>query len=122
MLVDPLRLEQALNNLVSNAVKFTPDSGEITLGVHQDGPNVHVSVTDTGTGIDPADVDRIFGRFYRTKTATDAAMKGSGLGLAIAKRMIEAQNGQLRGHERARARFDVHHDPAARDPELQATS
>ena len=53
-------------------------------------------MTDTGAGIDPADIEHIFGRFYRTKAAVDSAIKGSGLGLAIAKRMIEAQNGQMR--------------------------
>jgi len=94
-LVDPLRLEQALLNLVSNAIKFTPNGGEVRIGVAGVGGSVQVSVADTGTGIAPADIDRIFDRFFRTKTATDAAVKGSGLGLAIARRMIEAQNGQL---------------------------
>lgn len=95
-LVDPLRLEQALLNLVSNAIKFTPHGGEVRIGIVGVGESVAISVADTGIGIDPDDLDRIFDRFFRTKTATDAAIKGSGLGLAIARRMIEAQNGQLR--------------------------
>ncbi len=95
-LVDPLRLEQALLNLVSNALKFTPHGGEVRIGIVRVGDSVQISVADTGTGIDPADIDRIFDRFFRTKTALDAAVKGSGLGLAIARRMIEAQNGELR--------------------------
>ena len=95
-LVDPLRLEQALLNLMSNAIKFTPIGGEVRIGIARVGDSVQVSVADTGTGIDPADIDRIFDRFFRTRTAVDAAVKGSGLGLAIARRMIEAQNGELR--------------------------
>jgi PAS domain S-box-containing protein len=93
-LVDPLRLEQALTNLVGNAVKFTPAGGEVRLGVDHDDTDVRITVTDTGIGIPPGDVDRIFDRFYRARNA-GAAAKGSGLGLAIARRMIEAQGGKL---------------------------
>jgi signal transduction histidine kinase len=94
-MVDPLRLEQALNNLVSNAVKFTPSGGAIKVRVGGRDDAVEISVTDTGAGIDPTDIEHIFGRFYRAKTAVDSTIKGSGLGLAIAKRMIEAQNGRM---------------------------
>jgi PAS domain S-box-containing protein len=95
--VDPLRLEQALTNLVGNAVKFTPAGGEVHLGIDHDDTDVRITVTDTGIGIPPGDVDRIFDRFYRARNA-DPAVKGSGLGLAIAKRMIEAQGGELDVH------------------------
>lgn len=95
-MVDPLRLEQALGNLISNALKFTPSGGEIRVDVRSDDRSVLISVTDTGIGIDPADLERIFARFYRTKAAVDSAIQGSGLGLAVAKRMIEAQHGQVR--------------------------
>lgn len=94
-LVDPLRLEQALSNLVSNALKFTPSGGEVKVNISGDDETVTISVADTGMGIHPTDIDHIFGRFYRSKTAVDAAVKGSGLGLAIAKVMIEAQNGHI---------------------------
>jgi PAS domain S-box-containing protein len=94
-LVDPRRLEQALTNLIGNAVKFTPKGGEITVGLHHRLGEIDIAVTDTGVGIDPDDIANIFGRFYRTKAALDSAVKGSGLGLAIAKRMVEAQNGQM---------------------------
>ena len=94
-LVDPLRLEQALINIVSNAIKFTPKGGEVAISVRNDAETVQVSVADTGMGIEPTELDRIFDRFYRSTTTLDAAVKGTGLGLAIAKKMIEAQNGQI---------------------------
>ena len=93
--VDPHRFEQALTNLIGNAVKFTPDGGTISVETRRSDDTVEVIVADTGAGIDPADLEHIFGRFYRTKTAHDSTIKGSGLGLAIARRMIEAQDGQL---------------------------
>ena len=93
--VDPLRLEQVITNLISNAIKFTPDGGSVVVAVRGDRQAVRISVCDTGVGIQPDDVGRIFSRFYRTKSAVDSAVKGSGLGLAIAKSMIEAQNGQI---------------------------
>jgi len=93
-LVDPLRLEQVLTNLVSNALKFT-HQGEISVNIHRGDDSVEISVADSGIGIDPADIDNIFGRFYRTQRAHDTGVNGSGLGLAIAKGMVEAQNGQI---------------------------
>lgn len=94
-LVDPLRLEQALANLISNALKFTPCGGEIRVTVRHEGDTVELSVADTGLGIDPSDIDNIFGRFFRSKVAIDSSVKGTGLGLAIAKKMIEAQDGHI---------------------------
>lgn len=90
-----MHLEQALTNLVSNAIKFTPKGGEVEISVRNDAETVQVRVTDTGMGIEPTELDRIFDRFYRSTTTVDAAVKGTGLGLAIAKKMIEAQNGQI---------------------------
>jgi signal transduction histidine kinase len=94
-LADPLRLEQALTNLIGNALKFTDGDGRVTVGIRGLGERVELTVSDTGTGIHPADVANIFERFYRTKAAIDTAVKGSGLGLAIAKKMIEAQDGTI---------------------------
>jgi PAS domain S-box-containing protein len=93
--VDPRRFEQALTNLIGNAVKFTPNGGTINVETRRSDDFVEVVVADTGAGIAPADLEHIFGRFYRTKIAHDSEIKGSGLGLAIAKRMIEAQDGRL---------------------------
>ena len=94
-LADPLRLEQALTNLIGNALKFTAGDGRVTVGIRGRGERVELTVSDTGTGIHPADVANIFERFYRTKAAIDTSVKGSGLGLAIAKKMIEAQDGTI---------------------------
>jgi len=94
-MVDPIRLEQALTNLVSNAVKFTPAGGQVRVIVSAVDDEVQIAVQDTGMGIDAAALDHIFDRFYRTKQAVDVGIKGTGLGLAIAQQMIEAQGGQL---------------------------
>jgi PAS domain S-box-containing protein len=94
-LVDALRFEQVLANLVSNAVKFTPNGGKVAVAIKKVDSTVQVSVTDTGIGIAEAEIGSIFDRFYRSTAAIQSAIAGSGLGLAIAKRMIEAQNGEL---------------------------
>lgn len=95
-LADPARLEQVIMNLVGNAIKFIPDGGSVCVDVSTgDDGQVHVTVTDTGMGIEPDDCDKIFERFYRSRGATDKAIPGSGLGLAIAKVMVEAQGGTI---------------------------
>lgn len=94
-MVDPIRLEQALTNLVSNAVKFTPAGGQVRVIVTAVDDEVQIAVQDTGMGIEAAALDHIFDRFYRTKQAVDVGIKGTGLGLAIAQQMIEAQGGRL---------------------------
>ncbi len=93
--VDPLRVEQVLSNVMSNALKFTPSGGRVTIAVHHVGTTIEVAISDTGAGIAEADLGRIFDRFYRTPEALDDAVKGSGLGLSIAKGMIEAQRGAI---------------------------
>jgi signal transduction histidine kinase len=93
--VDPARMAQLLGNLISNAVKFTPDGGkvEVSLGVDED--QAVLSVADTGVGIPAADRERIFERFFRTATATRQVIPGTGLGLAIAKDIVEAHHGTI---------------------------
>lgn len=93
-MADPARVEQALANLVGNAIKFTPRGGSVTAGVGSAGDDtVQVTITDTGMGIEAADCTKIFDRFYRSRGAIDSAIPGSGLGLPIAKVMVEAQGG-----------------------------
>ena len=94
-MADPARLEQALTNLVSNAVKFTPPGGRVSVAVRTTGETVRITVCDTGMGIEESALDSIFERFYRAKDAVQVGIKGTGLGLAIARRMIEAQRGEL---------------------------
>jgi two-component system phosphate regulon sensor histidine kinase PhoR len=90
---DPGRIEQVLANLVHNAVKFTPKDGTVRLSAVDDGSMVVFGVTDTGAGIDAADLPRVFERFYKTDRAR--AGEGTGLGLAIAKHVVQAHGGKI---------------------------
>jgi two-component system phosphate regulon sensor histidine kinase PhoR len=90
---DPPRLEQALMNLVHNAVKFTPPGGEIVLSAAQEGEAVVFAVQDTGVGIPVDDLPRIFERFYKADRARSGG--GTGLGLSIARHLVEAHSGRL---------------------------
>jgi signal transduction histidine kinase len=91
---DRLRLGQLLGNLVSNAVKFTPEGGQVWVRVGEQDGTCQVEVTDSGIGIPAADRAHLFERFYRASTATGTA--GSGLGLAISKAIAEAHGGTIR--------------------------
>jgi two-component system phosphate regulon sensor histidine kinase PhoR len=100
--VDPGRMSQVLANLVHNAIKFTPAGGTVTLGTTSTPSDVTLFVRDTGAGIDPADAERIFERFF--KSDPSRATGGTGLGLAIAKHAVQAHGGTIaaasdgRGH------------------------
>jgi heavy metal sensor kinase len=94
---NPDRIKQLLLNLVSNAIKFTPDGGQVTLSLWQDEGEAVVQVSDTGVGIGPEDLEHIFDRFYQadsSRTRKDIN-SGSGLGLSIAKWIAEAHGGTL---------------------------
>jgi two-component system phosphate regulon sensor histidine kinase PhoR len=90
---DEGRVEQALLNLIHNAIKFTPPGGRIDVTARVDGNNLLVSVSDTGVGISPDDLPRVFERFYKADRAR--AGGGTGLGLAIAKHIVEAHGGRI---------------------------
>jgi len=92
---DASRLRQVLNNLIGNALRYTPPGGTITLHTDQDADHVTLSVTDTGPGIPARDLPYIFDRFYRGDAARDRASGGSGLGLAIARALAEAHGGEI---------------------------
>ncbi|HTT53319.1 MAG TPA: ATP-binding protein [Streptosporangiaceae bacterium] len=91
---DRLRLGQLLSNLVSNAVKFTPEGGQVRVSVVEHGGSGQVQVSDSGVGIPPGERARLFERFYRASTASGTA--GSGLGLAISRALAQAHGGTLR--------------------------
>ncbi len=93
VLADPSRLEQVVGNLFHNAIKFTPAGGQITLSAKPQNGNVLFCVADSGIGIPPEDLPRIFERFYKTDRAR--ASGGTGLGLAIAKHVVEAHGGYI---------------------------
>ena len=92
---DAGRLRQVLDNLVSNALKFTPDGGSVVLSARNgDGP-LRVEVTDTGIGIPQEEIGQVFSRFYRASTATRRAIPGTGVGLVIARAIVEAHGGTI---------------------------
>jgi signal transduction histidine kinase len=90
VLADREEIARLLDNLVSNAVKFTPSGGEVRLRAFRAADHVIVEVTDTGAGIAPDEQTQLFERFSRTKSATENAVPGSGLGLAISQMIAEA--------------------------------
>ncbi|WP_438039369.1 ATP-binding protein [Sorangium sp. So ce128] len=91
---DATRIEQVLNNLLSNALKYSPAGGQVDVAVHGGAGRAEIAVRDRGVGIDPADLGHLFEPFRRLK-ASAGAIPGTGLGLAVAKRIVEAHGGRL---------------------------
>jgi PAS domain S-box-containing protein len=92
---DYARIAQLLDNLVSNAIKFTGEGGRVDVRVHQERERVVVEVRDSGIGIPVDEQPFLFQRFYRTSTATEQAIQGTGLGLAISKAIVDAHAGRI---------------------------
>lgn len=93
---DRSKLEQVFINLISNAIKYTPEQGKIYLSTKVVDKSVYIYVTDSGIGIPSEDLKHIFDRFYRVDKGRSRAQGGTGLGLAIAKNIIEEHNGSIR--------------------------
>jgi two-component system phosphate regulon sensor histidine kinase PhoR len=93
-MADSLRIEQALVNLIHNAIKFTPSGGRIEIAAREVDGEVVISIADTGTGIPSEDIPRIFERFYKVDRARSSG-SGTGLGLAIAKHIVQAHGGRI---------------------------
>lgn len=116
---DPTRIGQVVANLVGNAVKFTPRGGAVRVAVAPTDDGARIDVTDTGVGIDTAELPRIFERFYRGSRANEARGSGSGLGLAIVRSIVDMHGGTVAvetGADRG-SRFTVH---LPRDPRVIA--
>lgn len=93
---DQALLERAIQNLIDNAIKFTPPEGKVEVLLHQEGDEkIVLEVRDSGVGISPVDMPRLFERFYRGANRAAHAEKGSGLGLAIVKSIVERHNGTV---------------------------
>jgi signal transduction histidine kinase len=90
--VDRARVLQVLSNLIGNATKFTPKGGRITVALEPRADDVLISVTDTGIGISPQEIGRVFDRFWQAKKSKRG---GAGLGLAISKAVVQAHGGQI---------------------------
>jgi signal transduction histidine kinase len=91
--VDPARIRQVLENLIANALRYTPRGGAIRVQGSLQGARAAISVSDTGAGISPADLPHIFDRFYKSRDS-----RGTGLGLAIAKNLVMAHGGEISAH------------------------
>ncbi|OQY37621.1 MAG: hypothetical protein B6243_00035 [Anaerolineaceae bacterium 4572_5.2] len=92
---DPDRISQVLDNLIGNAIKFTNSGGKIVVSAHTKDNFIKVTVSDTGIGIAPEDLDKVFDRFYQVNDPSRQA-GGTGLGLAIIKQIIDAHHGQVK--------------------------
>jgi len=92
---DRVRLAQMMDNLVSNAIKFTPEGGSVTVTTGMRDGDVVFEVADTGLGIAPADQEHLYDRFFRTRDAAVQATPGTGLGLTITKAIVEAHGGSI---------------------------
>lgn len=92
---DALRLGQACDNLISNAIKFTPRGGTVTVALERTATDAVITVRDTGMGIAASELDQLFARFFRATTATRNAVPGVGLGLTITKAIVTAHHGQM---------------------------
>jgi two-component system, OmpR family, phosphate regulon sensor histidine kinase PhoR len=98
VLGDEEALRQVIDNLLSNACRYTPEGGSVFLRVRIEGEEACLEVEDTGLGITPQDRERIFERFYRVDKARSRAVGGTGLGLAIVKHMVLAHHGRVEVH------------------------
>jgi len=95
VLADEERMGQVVDNLVSNAVKYTLSGGRVHVRLGIEGNRAELCVTDTGIGIAPADRDRLFTRFFRSRQAQERSIQGVGLGLSITKSIVESHGGRI---------------------------
>ena len=90
------RLDQIFGNLVTNALRYTPDGGEIILSVDKSDKAVQITIKDTGAGIPPEDLPFVFDRFWKGDKTRSRSSGGSGLGLAIARQLVSAHGGTIK--------------------------
>ncbi|MFJ6025925.1 sensor histidine kinase [Pseudarthrobacter sp. NPDC092424] len=95
---DPLRIGQALDNLVSNAIKYSPGGGQVSISAWASDEWIRLSVSDTGMGMSTEDAAKVFKRFFRTETARKSSISGAGLGLSITKMIVERHGGTITCH------------------------
>ncbi len=92
---DPERIREAIDNLMSNAVKYSPIGGAIDVSVGQEADSVSIEVRDTGPGFSAEDMPRLFGRFQRLSAKPTAGESSTGLGLSIVKRIVDLHGGRI---------------------------
>lgn len=91
-----LRLQQLFSNLINNAIKYNIPNGKISIHAFSDKNHIIVSIKDTGIGIHPENIDKIFDRFYRVNTEETSEIPGNGLGLSIVKDIVVSYNGDIK--------------------------
>ena len=92
---DKRLLHMVVSNLISNAIKYTPEGGSVKIGCQANLGQVVITVVDTGIGVPPEDQERLFSRFFRASNAREAVIKGTGLGLYIAKKSLSMLGGDI---------------------------
>ena len=95
VVADPKNIEEVLNNLLTNAINYSPEGGKVTVTARGVGQFVEIKVSDTGVGIAPEELPKIFGKFYRVKHPKTRQVAGTGLGLSIVKGIVEAYRGSI---------------------------
>jgi signal transduction histidine kinase len=95
IMADERKLKQITFNLLSNAAKFTPDGGQITIECKKEGEQLVVSVTDTGVGIAPEEKEKVFEEFYQTRDGSKSKTPGTGLGLPLTRSFVEMHGGKI---------------------------
>ena len=93
--LDSLRMSQVVNNILSNAIKYTPEGGLVDVDIQPNGNNVHVIIKDTGFGIPEEDLPHLFEKFFRVYSKEHREVEGTGLGLSIVKAIVEQHNGNI---------------------------
>jgi two-component system phosphate regulon sensor histidine kinase PhoR len=100
VLADEREIYRAMANLVENAIQYTPERGTVTVKTSHDHARINIEVSDTGIGIAPDELPRLFERYYRTESARSMRQSGTGLGLAIVKRIVEIHGGDIQVESR----------------------
>ena len=93
--LDTTRISQVVDNLLENAITHTPEGGSVTVSANAVDGDIEIAVADTGPGIAPEELSRLFERFYRADPSRDRSTGGAGLGLTIARRLVEAHGGTI---------------------------
>ena len=122
---DPVRISQVVSNLLNNAAKYTPDGGQIWLTAKAEGGEAVISVRDTGIGIPPAALTKVFDMYAQADESLERSQGGLGIGLTLAKHLIELHDGRIEAMSAGVGKgseFIVHLPLAAESPEATATS
>ncbi len=120
--VDPRAIEQAIVNLLDNAIKYAGEGAHVEISARVSGDSVEISVSDDGPGIAPAHLGRVFERFYRVDPGRSRDLGGTGLGLAIVKHLVELMQGNIEVESQPGSRSCISDPFSPCDPSHRALS